>query len=116
LHRDEGFGIGFSMTRTIPEVFLLVDKLFLAEWPLIENTEPAPSDQHFYVRLYQMAEGDSNFSAIWHNRESALALHKAGEWQAHRDVKLLSQRHPQRSWSKGRCPVVIAIKGYCHKG
>ena len=32
-------GIGFSRTRTIPEVFLLVDKLFHAEWPLLSFEE-----------------------------------------------------------------------------
>jgi hypothetical protein len=32
-------GIGFSNTKTIPEVFLLVDKLFHAEWPLLSFEE-----------------------------------------------------------------------------
>jgi hypothetical protein len=32
-------GVGFSKTRTIPEVFLLVDKLFRAEWPLLSFEE-----------------------------------------------------------------------------
>jgi hypothetical protein len=50
------------------------------------------------------------------NAEPAWLYTKLGEREAHRDVILLLQGHPQRFWANGRCPVVfVAFVGIAIK-